>query len=261
MEILTESNLTDCLNLLSVVNFRKIEVNDRLIEMYFKQLSYVDRYAFDRSIDHFYNQRIFPTPQELLEFLGEVEPIDRDWYKIAGVARQSIKSETISGVSLTALVKVTSANGMRSALLAISRADDNQVNRYRIDWQKECKRVDKSGLPPSSEAITLEIPASQKDLDYPVDSDYSVRTASLIRLLESKEIKTSTAKGICARFPQVKKAEVMAVIEEIEGGEDVVIVGESSPRIRSMSVGIVELAGLFNPLPFSKGRGLKTPDF
>lgn len=216
MEYLTKSNLIDCLSLLATTNFRKIEITDLMVEMYFRQLSQLDRHDFDRAIDHFYNQKTFPSPQEILEFLGEVEPIDSDWYKIVGVARQSTKQETISGISLAALLKVTSANGMRSALIQLSRADDNQINRYRTDWQRECKKADKSGLPPAEETITLEVSAAQDDREYPVDHDYSIRTASLIKLLRNREIKPSTATAMSRNFPAAKKQEVLDVVEEIE---------------------------------------------
>lgn len=239
MEMLTESNLTDCLNLLATISFHKIEVNDRMVDMYFKQLSHFDRADFDRAVHHFYNQRIFPTPQEILEFLGESKPIDNDWYKIVGVARESSKSDTISGISLTALVKITSANGVRSALMAIARADDNQLNRYRTDWQREHKKTDKSGLPPSSEIITLEVSKAEQDKDYPVDSDYSVRTASLIKLLNNREIKASTARMMCARFPESKKLEVMAVVEDIEGDSGI----KPTPKSKGISRAF-DLAGV-----------------
>jgi hypothetical protein len=208
MEYLAKSDLIDCLNLLASISFRKIDITDLMIEMYFRQLSHLARADFSRAIEHFYNQGIFPKPQEILEFLGQVEPIDTDWYKIVGVARQSTKEATISGISLTALIKITSSNGMRSALLALSRADDNQLNRYRSDWQKECKRTDKNGLPPKDEIISLEVPSSQQDIDYPVDSDYSIRTASLIRLLKNNEIKPETVKFICSKFPECKRVKV-----------------------------------------------------
>jgi hypothetical protein len=214
--MLTRTELTDCLNLLASISFRKIEVTDLMLSIYADKLDVLSQDALIKAVQHFYDQRIFPTPQEILEFLGEITPIDTDWYKIVGVARESLKSDTISGISLAALQKITSANGMRSALMAIARADDNQLNRYRTDWQREHRKADKSGLPPSNEIITLEIPASQKDVEYPVDTDYSVRTASLIRLLNKREIKTSTAIAMCSRFPECKKSEVMAIVDAIE---------------------------------------------
>lgn len=216
--MLNRTELIDCLNLLASVSFHKIEISEMRIDIYDRQLVSLTQENLAVATEHFYNQRIFPTPQEILEFLGEVEPIDSDWYKIVGVARQSSKEETIAHQSLAALIKITSSNGMRSGLLAIARADDNQLNRYRTDWKKEFSRTgdskDGKQLEAADETISLEIPVSQQDIDYPVDHDYSIRTASLIRLLKNNEIKPETAKSICSRFPEVRRVEVSRYIDD-----------------------------------------------
>ncbi len=213
--LITKEMLIDALNLLANVSPKKIEVTDLMVGLCWEDLRNLDREDFDRAIKHFYNCRIFPTPREILE-IAIAADFGEDWNKIASVARQSSKEETISGLSYSALLKITGTNGSRSALMTIARADNYQLAAYGRDWQQAIRKIDLTGLPPCDEVISLE-DITTKSLDYPVDTDYSVRTASLIRLLSRREIKTSTAIAMCSRFPEVKKAEVMAVVDEIEG--------------------------------------------
>lgn len=234
---ITRETLIDSLNLLATVSPRKVEISELMIGIYEDDLSNLNKSDFDRAIKHFYNCRIFPTAREILE-IATGSDFGEDWQKIASVARQSTKEETISGLSYSALLKITSTNGMRSALSAIARADNIQLASYGRDWQQAVKKIDLTGLPPSDEIISLEVPSSQKDNHYPVDTDYSVRAASLVRLLNNREIKTGTARAMCAQFPQVKKAEVMAVVEEIEGKS-----GIEAPTSRKTSMSI-DFAGI-----------------
>jgi hypothetical protein len=232
---ITRETLADALNLLAAVSLKKIEVTSMMIDdIYAEDLNDISREDFDRAIKHFYNCRIFPTPRDILEIAISAD-FGEDWNKIAAVARQSSKEETISGLSYSALLKITNTNGTRSALLAIGRADNIQLSAYSRDWQAAIKKIDLTGLPPSDEVISLETSNSQKDLDYPIDHDYSARTASLIRLLNKREIKTSTAIAMCSRFPEVRKAEVMALVEAIEGKSGV----DSAPSMSIDFAGIV----------------------
>jgi hypothetical protein len=222
--LITREILADSLNLLAAVSIKKIEVTESMIQMCWEDVMNLEKEDFDRAIKHFYNCRIFPVAREILE-IAIAADFGEDWNKIAAVARQSSKEETISGLSHSALLKITGTNGTRSALSAIARADNYQLAAYGRDWQQAIRKIDLTGLPPGDEVISLE-DITTKSLDYPVDTDYSVRTASLIRLLNKKEIKTSTAIAMCSRFPEVKKAEVMAIVEEIEGKSGV----ESQPE-------------------------------
>jgi hypothetical protein len=214
--LITKEILVDSLNLLAAVSLKKIEVTESMIQMCWEDVMNLEKEDFDRAIKHFYNCRIFPVAREILE-IAIAADFGEDWNKIASVARQSSKEETISGLSYAALLKITSTKGMRSALMTIARADDFTLNRLRTEWQSATKKIDLTGLPPQHEVISLEGDKSAKSIDYPVDHDYSARTASLIRLLRGREIKCSTAVAMFARFPAVQKAEVMAVVEEIEG--------------------------------------------
>lgn len=207
--------LADALSLLASVNPRKIEVTEQMIDLCHEDIETLDKKDFDRAIKHFYNARIFPVARDILEVALEAD-FGEDWNKIVSIARQSSKQDTISGLSFAALLKVTNTQGMRSALTALGRADDFTLNRYRSEWQQAVKKQDLTGLPPADEIISLD-DRETKTADYPVDTDFSVRTASVIRLLKGREIKTSTAKSICASFPAVRKAEIMALIEEMEG--------------------------------------------
>jgi hypothetical protein len=211
----TRDAIVDALNLLAAVSLKKTEITERMIDYCWEDLQQATSEDFDQAIKHFYSSRIFPTSREILEVIMSAD-FGEDWNKIASVARQSSKEETISGLSHSALLKVTGTNGTRSALMTIARADNYQLAAYGRDWQQAIRKIDLTGLPPSGEVVSLE-DRTTKSLDYPVDTDYSDRMASLIRLLNKREIKTSTAIAMCSRFPEVKKAEVMAVVEEIEG--------------------------------------------
>jgi hypothetical protein len=234
--LVTKESIVGALNLLAKVSLKKVEITDREIEYWLEDLGNVEESDFDRAIKHFYSCRIFPTSREILEIVISAD-FGEDWNKIAAVARQSSKEETISGLSCSALLKITSTNGTRSALSAIARADNYQLAAYGRDWQQAIRKIDLTGLSPSDEIISLE-DRTTKSLDYPVDTDYSVRTASLIRLLNKREIKTSTAIAMCSRFPEVKKAEVMAVVEEIEGKS-----GIESPLSAKASM-LIDFAGI-----------------
>jgi hypothetical protein len=237
--LITKEMLIDALNLLAAVSLKKIEVTNSMITLCWEDLRTLQQEDFNRAIKHFYNCRIFPVAREILE-IAIAADFGEDWHKIASVARQSTKEETISGLSYSALLKITNTNGMRSALSAIARADNIQLSAYGRDWQQSIKKIDLTGLPPSNEIISLEVSSSQKDIDYPVDTDYSVRAASLIKLLNKREIKTSTAIAMCSRFPEVKKAEVMAVVEGIEGRVGI----EYAPR--STASMLINLTNSFN---------------
>jgi hypothetical protein len=208
----TKETLVDALNLLATVSLKKVDINELMISMYEDDMIDIDRDNFTRAIKHFYNCRIFPTPREILEITTGTD-FNEDWTKIVSIARQTSKEETISGMSHTALLKVTASNGTRSALLAIGRADDIGLKTIARDWHIEIRRVDLSGLPPADEVISLEDKAS-RDIDYPVDHDYSIRTATLIRLLKNNEIKPETAKAICSKFPACKRIEVFRCIDD-----------------------------------------------
>lgn len=204
--------IVNSLNLLAMVSLRKIEVSDLMVSIYVSNLIAIEPDDFDRAIGHFYNCRLFPTPSELLEFISGND-FNEDWCAIASVARQSQTTATISGVSETALLKVTNARGVRSALLEIGRANDYQLDRYRQDWLKQIRGVDLSGLPPGRVEISLEV--SRTEIEYPVDWDYSVRTDILIRKLENGEIKPTTARWIASSFPAAKNAEVERTFEKL----------------------------------------------
>jgi hypothetical protein len=228
--LITREILADSLNLLAAVSTKKIEVTESMTQMCWEDVMNLEKEDFDRAIKHFYNCRIFPVARDILEIAISAD-FGEDWNKIASVARQSSKEEAISGLSHSALLKITGTNGSRSALMTIARADNYQLAAYGRDWRQAIQKIGLTGLPPSDEIISLE-DITTKSLDYPVDTDYSVRTASLIRLLNKREIKTSTAIAMCSRFPAVKKAEVMAIVEEIEGKSGV----ESSPSKTGMSI-------------------------
>lgn len=210
----TKELIVDALNLLNKVSIKKNEISDLELTYWLEDLESIEEIDFNRAVKHFYSCRIFPTSREILEIALEAD-FGEDWNKIVSVARQSSKQETISGLSFAALLKATNTQGMRSALIALGRADDFSLNKYRSEWQQAVRKQDLTGLPPADEVISLE-DKSTKSVDYPVDTDYSVRTASVIRLLKACEIKTSTARSICANFPAVRKAEIVALVEEIE---------------------------------------------
>ncbi|MGL4617908.1 MAG: hypothetical protein ACRCZS_02450 [Chroococcidiopsis sp.] len=238
--LVTRESIVDALNLLAKVSLKKVEIVDREIDYWLEDLSNVEESDFDRAIKHFYSCRIFPTSREVLEIIISAD-FGEDWNKIASVARQSSKEETISGLSYSALLKITSTNGMRSALLAIARADDYQLSAYGRDWQQAIKKIDLTGLPPKSETITFEVSKAEQDKDYPVDSEYIERTASLVRLLNSREIKSSTARMMCAQFPESKKLEVMAVVEVIEdaSGSESTAPSKGISRAFDLAAGVI----------------------
>jgi hypothetical protein len=131
--------------------------------------------------------------------------------------QRSIPSATISGISAAALIKVTSCNGIRSALLKLGQIEDNyQFNRYRSDWLTEInKPTGNRRIAPAPVFVTLEIPRAEQDIEYPTDDDFSIRTASLIGLLRSGELKPSTVVTLSANFPVVRIEQITLALEDL----------------------------------------------
>ncbi len=206
--------LNDCLQLVGAIHH--IKITPQLVETYQQALEDIDEKQLAQAFRVLIDEAKFPTPARIKELAG-VHSTSDDWYQIMSVIQESIKSATISGISAAALIKITSSNGIRSALLKIGQTEDSyQLNRYRSDWLKEVNKPNPSNtIAPASVAITLEVPRYQQDVNYPTDDDYSVRTASLIKLLRSGEIKPSTVVNCSTRFPVKRIEEIAAAMQEM----------------------------------------------
>jgi hypothetical protein len=234
-------SMRDCLDVCGAIYH--VEITERLVDLYWQTLIDLDSQAVTTSVAKLIEAPKFPTPAKIRETVTG-EAIEDDWLKIMGVVQETIKSAQISAISADALMQATSTTGFRSALIAIGRADDSyKISQYRTTWidlvRRRQPRPNDLCNPPVT--ITLDIPTSQQDIDYPCDPTCKVQTDSLIKLVRqwyqnpSEGIKPSTAIGCSAKFPSQRKQELAVLFEEL--GIDLDRIDDRRDIVPSFSIG------------------------
>jgi hypothetical protein len=208
-----------------LAQIKHTKISAMMGDIFYEKLKDINGDLFLSAIQALVDESFFPTPERIREVATGVT-IDQDWYEIMAVASGSKSSAEISGIAGIALKSI-------GGIKTIAIADERNTDKLRSQFLKLLSiPTDPKTLPPAKVTIKVGTEERGSDPEYPIDWDFSVRTASLIRLLNKREIKTSTAIAMCSRFPAVKKAEVMAIVEEIEGKSGV----ESSPSKTGMSI-------------------------
>ncbi len=192
-----------------LADIKNAKLSSAMSDIYYAAFEMLDANSFLVAIQKLLDDKFFPTPERVRE-VATGQTVDRDWDEIVAVASGNKSSAEISGI---AEITMKSIGGLKK----IACANDKETLALKERFLKLLSvPPDPKALPPARVTISVGVEERGNDREYPIDWDFSVRTASLIRLLNKREIKTSTAIAMCSRFPECKKAEVMAVVEQIE---------------------------------------------
>lgn len=201
-------NLRECLELLSSVSRNKPPVTDFMVDFYYESTQGMEDSLFNSAIKHFYEGEKFPTVGDIANFNPEQKNILADWFLIMSVVNGSQKSAVISGISATCLATVTSTNSSLGAMRWLIDASEFQISQTRKDWEKIIKiSLDPKALPPAQVTITFEVPTIKVNGE-DRDSNYTHRTAAMIRCIKQKGAISAAWIPHIDSYPAEKRREI-----------------------------------------------------
>lgn len=194
------STLIDCLDVVCAIHAK--ERTEMMTDFYFEALSDLDDHLITKAFKTIVDDRFFPRPARIRELATGIVH-DADWVEILYVASGQKESATISGISDQALKTI---GGLRK----IATTDEDKTHYLKAEWLKLVSiPADPNSLPPATVIIRLEPVKNPRpnDTEY-VDDDFSIRAASMMRVIKEKGAVSAAWISIINSSPDDKRREV-----------------------------------------------------
>lgn len=192
--------LIDCLDVVCAIHAK--ERTEMMTDFYFEALSDLEDRSVTKAFKTIVDDRYFPRPARIRELATGIVH-DADWIEILYVASGQKELATISGISDLALKTI---GGLRK----IAATDEDKTHYLRAEWLKLVSiPSDPNSLPPATANIRLEPVKNPRpnDTEY-VDDDFSIRAASMMRVIKEKGAVSAAWVSIINSFPDGKRREV-----------------------------------------------------